>query len=157
MGNYRQFASSSIVSDTDFHPIDPATRLKQMRGEPFSFDAVGKKKKAQIGNNVWIGWGAIVLKGVTIGDNSIVAAGAVVVTDVPANVVVAGNPAIVKKAIELRQATHIFFDLDGTLIDSRRRLFRLFTISAIGASSTSPRTGPASVRSSQMRRFSRSS
>lgn len=98
IGNFCQFASSSIISDTDFHPIDSESRMKQMRGESFSFDSV-RKEKIVIGNNVWVGWGAIILKGVKIGDNSIVAAGAVVVNDVPANVIVAGNPAIIKKTI----------------------------------------------------------
>ena len=53
-----------------------------------------------IGNNVWIGAHATILSGVTIGDNSVVAAGAVVTKDVPANVVVAGVPAKVVKNIE---------------------------------------------------------
>ena len=47
----------------------------------------------KIGNNVWIGAHATILAGVTIGDNAVVAAGAVVTKDVPANVVVAGVPA----------------------------------------------------------------
>ncbi|MEK3748562.1 sugar O-acetyltransferase [Paenibacillus sp. FSL E2-8871] len=46
-----------------------------------------------IGDNVWIGSNATILPGVTIGDNSVVAAGAVVTKDVPANTVVAGVPA----------------------------------------------------------------
>ena len=50
--------------------------------------------------NVWIGDRAVVGKGVTIGKNSIVAAGAVVVKDVPANVVVGGNPAKIIKALD---------------------------------------------------------
>ena len=54
----------------------------------------------KIGNNVWIGAHATILAGVTIGDNSVVAAGAVVNKDVPANVVVAGVPAKVIKHIE---------------------------------------------------------
>ena len=54
----------------------------------------------KIGNNVWIGAHATILAGVTIGDNSVVAAGAVVNKDVPANVVVAGVPAKVIKNIE---------------------------------------------------------
>ncbi|MHC4952014.1 MAG: DapH/DapD/GlmU-related protein [Planctomycetota bacterium] len=49
--------------------------------------------KIVIGNNIWIGGGAIVLAGVTIGDNSVVGAGSVVSRDVPANTVVAGVPA----------------------------------------------------------------
>ncbi|MEP6955368.1 MAG: DapH/DapD/GlmU-related protein, partial [Chthoniobacterales bacterium] len=52
-----------------------------------------------IGDNVWIGMNAIILKGVTIGENSVVAAGAVVSKSVPANVVVAGNPAVVVKQL----------------------------------------------------------
>lgn len=99
IGNYCQFASSSIISDTDFHPVNPEIRLAQMKGLPFSHDEV-KKKKIKIGDNVWLGWGSIVLKGVTIGDNSIVAAGAVVVKDVPPNVIVAGNPAQVVKRLD---------------------------------------------------------
>ncbi len=50
-----------------------------------------------IGDDVWIGQGAIVLKGVTIGHRSVVGAGAVVTKDVPADVVVAGNPARIVK------------------------------------------------------------
>ena len=54
----------------------------------------------KIGNNVWIGSHATILAGVTIGDNSVVAAGAVVTKDVPANVVVGGVPAKILKTIE---------------------------------------------------------
>ncbi len=55
----------------------------------------------KIGKNVWIGAHATVLSGVTIGDNSIVAAGAVVSKDVPENTVVAGVPAKIIRRIEL--------------------------------------------------------
>ena len=54
-----------------------------------------------IGNHVWIGSGAKILKGVTIGNGSIVAAGAVVVQDVPENCLAAGVPArIVKEGVQ---------------------------------------------------------
>lgn len=53
-----------------------------------------------IGNNVWVGAHATILAGVTIGDNSVIAAGAVVTKNVPANSVVAGVPAKVIKNIE---------------------------------------------------------
>ena len=49
--------------------------------------------KVKIGNNVWIGSGANILPGVTIGDNSIIAAGTLVNKDVPSNVIVGGVPA----------------------------------------------------------------
>lgn len=50
-------------------------------------------KPISIGNNVWLGGGVIVCPGVTIGDNVVAAAGSVIIKDVPANVVVGGNPA----------------------------------------------------------------
>jgi hypothetical protein len=44
IGNYCQIASSSIITDTDFHPINPKIRLMQMKGESFPFCNVNKKK-----------------------------------------------------------------------------------------------------------------
>jgi len=90
------------IADSDFHPLDPAKRKRDaMALNPL----LGSRSRPRIptepvhiGNNVWIGMGAIILKGVSIGTNSVVGAGAVVSRSVPANVVVAGNPAkIVKK------------------------------------------------------------
>jgi maltose O-acetyltransferase len=52
-----------------------------------------------IGNNTWIGAGAILCPGVTIGDNSVIGAGSVVTKDVPAHVVAAGNPCIVIREV----------------------------------------------------------
>ena len=57
-------------------------------------------KKIVLKNNVWVGAKATILQGVTIGENAIVAAGAVVTKDVPANTVVAGVPARVIKTIK---------------------------------------------------------
>jgi maltose O-acetyltransferase len=59
----------------------------------------GIGKDIEIGNGVWIGYGALILPGVKIGDKAIVAAGAVVVKDVPSFVVVGGNPAKVIKEL----------------------------------------------------------
>ncbi|MDE7256423.1 MAG: sugar O-acetyltransferase [Clostridia bacterium] len=56
----------------------------------------------KIGNNVWIGAHATILSGVTIGDNSVVAAGAVVTKDVPENAVVVGVPAKIIKMLEVK-------------------------------------------------------
>ena len=53
-----------------------------------------------IKDNVWLGAGVTVLKGVTIGKNSVIAAGSVVITDIPDNVVAAGVPAKIKRIIE---------------------------------------------------------
>jgi acetyltransferase-like isoleucine patch superfamily enzyme len=51
------------------------------------------KRDVNVGNNVWIGYGACILRGVTIGDNAIIGTNSVVTRDVPANAVVAGLPA----------------------------------------------------------------
>lgn len=99
IGKNCQIASSTLISDTDFHPVDSSVRKAQVEGKPFSFDMV-KKEKIEIGENVWIGWNCTVLKGVTIGDNSIVAAGSVVLRGIyPPHSLIAGNPAKVVKAI----------------------------------------------------------
>ncbi len=58
-------------------------------------------KEVHIGDNCWIGAGAIILPGVTIGNGSVVAAGSVVTKDVPDDVMVAGVPAIVKKYLNV--------------------------------------------------------
>jgi acetyltransferase-like isoleucine patch superfamily enzyme len=59
------------------------------------------KRDVRVGNNVWIGYGACILRGVTIGDNAIIGTSAVVTKDVPANAVVAGIPA---RVIRTREA-----------------------------------------------------
>lgn len=64
----------------------------------FSYEGPHTKAKiTKIGNDVWIGHGAFICAGVTIGDGAIIAAKSVVSKDVPAYSVVAGNPAVVKK------------------------------------------------------------
>ena len=59
------------------------------------------KRDVNVGNNVWIGYGACILRGVTVGDNAIIGTNSVVTKDVPANAVVAGLPA---KLIRMRAA-----------------------------------------------------
>lgn len=59
------------------------------------------KAPVSIGNDCWIGANSIILPGVTIGDYSVVAAGSVVTKDVPSGVLVAGNPAVIKKKLDL--------------------------------------------------------
>ncbi|ULQ55479.1 sugar O-acetyltransferase [Flavihumibacter rivuli] len=72
---------------TENHPVDPSRR------KDLDLQSV------RICRNAWIGAGASILPGVTIGENSIVAAGAVVNKDVPANTIVGGIPAKVIKSI----------------------------------------------------------
>jgi len=59
------------------------------------------KRDVRVGSNVWIGYGAQILRGVTVGDNAIIGASAVVTKDVPANAVVAGAPA---RVVRMREA-----------------------------------------------------
>ncbi len=93
------------IADSDFHPIDAAQRrIDTLALAPY-YDKRPPRPALTtapviIGDNVWIGMNAVILKGVHIGDNAIVAAGAVVSRSVPANVVVAGNPAVIVKQLE---------------------------------------------------------
>lgn len=66
-------------------------------GHTVEYEGYIGKKPIVIGNHVWIGTKSIILKGVTIGEGAIVAAGSVVTRDVPAHSIVAGNPAKVLK------------------------------------------------------------
>jgi acetyltransferase-like isoleucine patch superfamily enzyme len=96
------------IADSDFHPLAPAQRLVDAHAlAPFLKDRPLRPKLRTapviISDNVWIGMNAIILKGVTIGENSVVAAGAVVTKSVPANVVVAGNPAGITKHLDTSQ------------------------------------------------------
>ena len=63
------------------------------------------KRDVNVGHNVWIGYGACILRGVKVGDNSVVGTSAVVTADVPANAVVGGVPA---KLIRMREAPKTF-------------------------------------------------
>lgn len=85
-------ANVTIV-DSDFHPLDPVRRR-----DPPTSDAIGVAP-VRIGRNVFIGMNVLVLKGVTIGDNSVIGAGSVVTTDIPANVIAAGNPCRVLRTL----------------------------------------------------------
>ncbi|KQN79921.1 maltose acetyltransferase [Sphingomonas sp. Leaf67] len=68
------------------HPRDPAVRAQMLEfGRPIT-----------IGANVWIGGGALLLPGITVGEDAIIGAGSVVTRDVPAGATVAGNPARVR-------------------------------------------------------------
>jgi maltose O-acetyltransferase len=85
----RCILGSTVVFDSDFHPLDPAHRH-----DPH---APVSTRPITIGPNVWLAGQTAVLKGTTIGENSVVAFRAVVSGAIPANVVVAGNPARIVK------------------------------------------------------------
>lgn len=83
-------SGSAILLDNDFHSI-----IFQTRNDPSAI----KVAPIVIGKRVWLGGQCAILKGVTIGDEAVVGFRAVVTRDVPTKMVVAGNPAIVVKAI----------------------------------------------------------
>ena len=84
IGNGVLIGSGSLITDSDAHALNPEDRRKGKDGVA---------KPIIIGNDVFIGARAIILKGVTIGEGAVVGAGAVVAHDVPPRTIVAGNPA----------------------------------------------------------------
>jgi len=93
------------LADSDFHALEPAQRLVDAQAlAPFYKNRPPRPRlktaPIKICDNVWIGMNAVILKGVTIGENSVVAAGSVVTKTVEPNTVVAGNPAVVVKKFE---------------------------------------------------------
>jgi acetyltransferase-like isoleucine patch superfamily enzyme len=93
IGDKTMIAPNVIIVDSDFHaPWPPENRTHKMGYE--------NDLSVTIGKNVWIGMNSTILRGVTIGDNSIIGAGAVVTMDIPAEVVAAGNPARVVKTLQ---------------------------------------------------------
>ena len=105
IGECTAIGENTIVSDNNTHPIDPVYRRKmQLSPSGSSMRAMvhSENKPIIIGDNVWIGSNARICKGVTIGDNSIVAANSVVTKDVPKDSIVAGNPARVVKSIDYK-------------------------------------------------------
>jgi len=100
IGAYTAIAPDVTICDNNNHPVNPSSR-KKMRVYPPGHESKLWKYSANapiiIGENCWVGTNVRICKGVTIGDNSIVAACSVVTKSVPANCIVAGNPAKVVK------------------------------------------------------------
>lgn len=84
IGDNVKIGGNCSIFDGDFHLDDPRA---------------GIPKPIIIGNNVWIGYSTIILKGVHIGENTVIGAGSVVTKDIPANCVAAGSPCRVIKQL----------------------------------------------------------
>ena len=82
IGSHTQISWDVQIMDTDFHHIYDSDGNTKVNTKPVT-----------IGNNVWVGSRVTIMKGVTIGDNAVIAAGSVVTRDVPRLALVAGNPA----------------------------------------------------------------
>ena len=90
------FKGNSMMGP-DVHIYTNAHRYDE---EKHCFDGYTEMRPVIIGANTWIGYGVIILPGVEIGDNSIIGAGSVVTKSIPAGVMAAGNPCVVKKVID---------------------------------------------------------
>jgi acetyltransferase-like isoleucine patch superfamily enzyme len=84
IGNNVRCGANTLITDSDWHLDDHRS---------------GVPKAITIEDNVWLGYGVIVMKGVNIGANSVIGAGSIVTTNIPANVIAAGNPCRVIKQV----------------------------------------------------------
>lgn len=99
VGDYTMFAPNVVVA-TAGHPILPELREKAYQ---YNFPV-------HIGRNCWIGAGALIMPGVTIGDNTVIGAGSVVTRDIPSNCVAYGNPCRVIREIGEHDREYYFRD-----------------------------------------------
>lgn len=94
IGSNVLLGANVTIVDTDFHAIKPSGRRYNANADDIGAAPV------LINDNVFVGTGAMILKGVTIGENSVIGAGSVVTRSIPGNVIAAGNPARVLKQID---------------------------------------------------------
>jgi acetyltransferase-like isoleucine patch superfamily enzyme len=87
IGNRCRIAGDVRMFDSPGHPTDPAARAAGLPADPADVRPI------TIGDNVWIGASAIIYPGVTIGNDSVIGMGAVVMSDIAEQTIVAGNPA----------------------------------------------------------------
>jgi acetyltransferase-like isoleucine patch superfamily enzyme len=92
IGDECMLGADVLIADTDFHSIHPILR----KDNDHSHDTA---REVCLKNNVFIGTRSIILKGVTIGENSVIGAGSVVTRSIPSNVIAAGNPCTVIRKI----------------------------------------------------------
>ncbi len=97
VGDYTMFGPNVTVA-TAGHPIFPELREQ---GYQYNFPV-------HIGRNCWIGAGALIMPGITIGDNVVVGAGSVVTKDLPSNVVAVGNPCRVLREVNEHDREYYF-------------------------------------------------
>lgn len=90
----------NVTIATAGHPILPELRLKGLQ----------YNMAVHIGVNCWIGAGAIIMPGITIGDNTVIGAGSVVTKDIPSNVVAVGNPCRIIREIGEHERKYYFKD-----------------------------------------------
>lgn len=99
IGDYTMIGPNVTIA-TAGHPILPSLREK----------ALQFNMPVHIGKNVWIGAGAVILPGVTIGDNSVIGAGSIVTKDIPPQVLAVGNPCRVLRSISEHDREYYYKD-----------------------------------------------
>lgn len=99
VGDYTMFGPNVTVA-TAGHPI-----LPELREQLYQYNA-----PVHIGKNCWIGAGAIILPGITVGDNVVIGAGSVVTKDLPNNVVAVGNPCKILRKVNEHDREYYFKD-----------------------------------------------
>lgn len=110
VGDYTMFGPNVTIT-TAGHPI-----LPELREKIYQYNAA-----VRIGRNCWIGAGAVILPGITIGDNVVVGAGSIVTKDLPSNVVAVGNPCRVLREVNEHDREYYFRDrkIDWNTIESQ--------------------------------------
>lgn len=119
----------SISYGVKFILDDGGHKTNQVTSYPFKSNPIGEKRGITIGNDVWIGLGAMILYGVKVGNGVTIAAGAVVTTDVPDYCVVAGVPAkVVKRKCTTQEAEQMnriaWWDWGKETIEIRKSNFQ---------------------------------
>jgi len=103
IGDHVIISNNVRIYDNNSHPTDPEFRIK-MCESGFNSELwkaeLAKKASVSIGDNVWIGEKAVILKGVKIGKGSIIGTQSIVTKSIPEYVVAAGNPAVIVKKIK---------------------------------------------------------
>jgi maltose O-acetyltransferase len=100
VGRLAQIGARALILTT-CHPVEAEGRMRRGPARTWTEDV-------QIGELTWIGAGAILLPGVTVGPRSVIGAGSVVTRDIPADVIAVGNPARVIRRLPTREG-----DSDG--------------------------------------------
>ncbi len=91
IGDHVTVGANATIVDTDFHPIDAKNRLEN--------SSEGATAPVIIGDHVFLGMNCIILKGVEIGNGSVIGAGSVVTSSIPPATIAAGNPARLIKSL----------------------------------------------------------
>jgi acetyltransferase-like isoleucine patch superfamily enzyme len=122
IGNNCMFAHGAFITDADWHGV-------------YDRVSIGRKEPIRIADNVWVGDSAIVCKGVSIGENSIIGAGSVVTADVPPNAIAAGNPARIVRQLDPNEKMKTrdqwlkeFFHLSEGIDRMERQIYRSNTL-----------------------------